>query len=170
MHTCTDSRLSTVAVEEGVSEDRQTDRQEKAEADMVHDHPQRRDPYPPRSGYLVPVVSLALSLPTLVGTLALGGVALYHALTGQALDVSVPPLVQSPLGFSLAVCYLAFGPVLGGILCLTQRTHTEQVYGSALLLGYKMKRLNTLALWSAGLAISVLLLLVVVGLVLRGRT
>lgn len=137
---------------------------------MVQDHPQHGAPYPSRSGYLMPVVSLALSLPTLVGALGLGGVALYHALTGQTLNVSVPPFLQSPLAFGGVVCYLVFGPMLGGVLCLTQRTRTEQVYGSVLLLGFRMKRLNTLALWSAGLAMSLLMLLVVVGMVLRGGT
>jgi hypothetical protein len=91
-------------------------------------------------------MSLALSLPTLIGALALSGVALYHALRGQVLDVSAPPVLQSPLGFAVVVCYLMLGPILGGILCLTHRTRTEQVYGSVLLLGFRMKRLNTVAL------------------------
>lgn len=120
---------------------------------MMQHHPHRGAPYAPRLGYLVPLVSLALSLPTLVVVLTLSGVMLYHTLTRHTLDVSAPPFLQSPLGFALVVCYIVFGPVLGCVLCLTQRTRTEQVYGSVLLLGFSMKRLNTFALSIAGLAV-----------------
>lgn len=73
---------------------------------MVEDHPNRELPYAPGVGYLVPLVSLALSLPTLVGALTLSGAALYHALTGQTLGISAPSILQSPLGFAVLVCYL----------------------------------------------------------------
>lgn len=137
---------------------------------MTQDLRDHKAPYASRTGYLVPFASLALSLPTLVTVVGLGSVALYHALTGYTLAVSTPPLLQSPLAFAAMVCYLVLGPMLGAILCLTQRTRAEQRYGSALLLGYQMKRLNTLALCSAALAIAALMLLVVAGMLLRSGT
>jgi hypothetical protein len=51
------------------------------------------------------------------------------------------------------------------VLCTTQRTRAEQVYGSALLLGYRMKRLNTIALWCAALGIAMLPLIAFVSVV-----
>ncbi|MGZ3600201.1 MAG: hypothetical protein ACXWQ5_10890 [Ktedonobacterales bacterium] len=137
---------------------------------MMEDHPNGEAPYEPHVGYLVPRVSLALSLPTLVGALTLSGVALYHALTGQTFGISAPPFLQSPLGFAVVVCTFVFGPILGGMLCLTQRTRTEQIYGSALLLGFRMKSMNTLALYTAGLPMGVLMLPLIVGMLLRGGT
>src|SRR4051794_5975822 len=95
---------------------------------MVKDHPNRAAPYAPRAGYLVALVSLALSLPTLVGALTLSGAARYHALMGQTLGISAPPILQLPVGFAVLVCNLVFGPTLAGILCLTQRTRSEQIY------------------------------------------
>lgn len=137
---------------------------------MTQDPRDQGAPYPSRRGYFVPLVSLTLSLPTLVCALTLVSAALYHALTGRALDAGISSVVLPPPAFAVGVCYLVLGPVLGGVLCLSQRTQTEQRYGSVLLLGFRMKRLNTLALYSAGLAIAVLMLLVVAGMLLRGGT
>lgn len=127
-------------------------------------------PYAPARGYLVPLVSLALSLPPLLILLGVALLAAYHALTGQNFDTSAPPTFVSPLAFGLAVCYIVLGPFAAVVLCLTQRTRAEQTYGSALLLGYRMKRLNTMALYSAGLAIGVIVLFLCSGLVFRMGT
>lgn len=129
-----------------------------------------RAPYAPARGYLVPFVSLALSLPTLVFVLAVALMAAYHALTGRTFSESAQPVLVSPLAFGLAICYLMLGPFAALALCLTQRTRAEQTYGSVLLLGYRMKRLNTIALYSAGLAICIIALFLCSGLVLRMGT
>ncbi len=108
-------------------------------------------PYAPRRGYIIPVISLALSLPALFCILGVGVLAVANALTGYTLSLSASPL-RSPLGYAALVCYIIFGPMLGVILCLSQRGLAEQRYGSDLLLGYRMKRLNTIALTIAGVA------------------
>lgn len=109
--------------------------------------------YAPRRGYIIPFVSLALSLPALLCIIGIGALAAANALTGYTLSLSAPPL-RSPLGYAALVCYVIFGPVLGVILCLSQRGLAEQRYGSDLLLGYRMKRLNTIALTIAGVAMA----------------
>ena len=57
--------------------------------------------------------------------------------------------------------------MLALVLCTTQRTRAEQLYGSALLLGFRIKRLNALALWCAGIALGMLPLMVVVSVVVN---
>ncbi len=131
--------------------------------------PSQHTPYAPRSGYIIPVVSLALSIPSLVTTCGVCALAAVHGLTGYNLPLSAPPL-RSALGFTALVCYLVFGPVLAVIICASQRARAERVYGSDLLLGYRMKRLNTIALWSAGAAICALMLVLFLSLALRGGT
>lgn len=110
----------------------------------------------------MPIVSFALSLPTLLVALVLTALAIVHAATGSNLDANLgaPAAVQLPVGFALMWLYFLLGPMLGAVICLTQRTRTEETYGSVHLLGFRMKRLNTLALWSAGLALGALVLLV----------
>ncbi len=83
--------------------------------------------------------------------LSAGVLAVANALTGYTLSVSAPPL-KSPLSHAALVCYIIFGPMLGLILCLSQRGLAEQRYGSNLLLGYRMKRFNAIALTIAGMA------------------
>ncbi|HZC04199.1 MAG TPA: hypothetical protein VE338_01020 [Ktedonobacterales bacterium] len=129
----------------------------------------RQSPYAPRRGYLIPALSLALSVPSLIATFSLSALAITHALTGYNLPVSMPPL-QSALEFTVIVCYIVFGPMLGLILCVSQRARAEQLYGSDLLLGYRMRRLNTIALWSAGVAISAMMLVLLLTMALRGGT
>ena len=120
-----------------------------------------RAPYAPRRGYLLPFVSLALSLPPLLFALAACSIAIYHAATGLTLDV-VAPALQSAAAYGVIVCYIVFGPLIGLILCLTQRGLAQQAYGSDLMLGYRMKRLNTLALSVAAVAVCTVFLLIVV--------
>ena len=116
---------------------------------MLHRFPPA--PYAPRRGYLIPVISLALSASALLCILSAGVLAVANALTGYTLSVSAPPL-KSPLSHAALVCYIIFGPMLGLILCLSQRGLAEQRYGSNLLLGYRMKRFNAIALTIAGVA------------------
>ena len=59
------------------------------------------------------------------------------------------------------------GPMLALVLCTAQRTRAEQLYGSALLLGVRIKRLNAIALWCAGIALALLPLVVVVSAVVN---
>lgn len=134
-----------------------------------HAHPDPT-PYAPARGYLVPILSLALSLPPLLCTLSLFTLATYHAATGGSFNAGGSAVLLPPLVFGLALCYIVLGPMAAFVLCLTQRTRAEQTYGSALLLGYRMKRLNTIALCCAGLAVAVLVLLLAAGMVLRGGT
>lgn len=126
--------------------------------------PSNRTPYAPARGILVPVVGIALSLPTLVIglTLALSGV--YMAVTGRSVYAGGPQVLLVPVPVCL---YLILGPMIALVLCTTQRTRAEQVYGSALLLGFKIKRLNKVALWCAGLALSMLPLIAVVSVVVN---
>ena len=131
--------------------------------------PSQQAPYAPRRGYIVPVVSLALSIPSLLATFSLCALAALHALTGYNLPVSTPPL-RSALGFTALVCYIVFGPLLAVIICVSQRARAEQVYGSDLLLGYRMKRMNTIALMSAGAAICAMMLVLALSFVLRAGT
>lgn len=131
--------------------------------------PSQQAPYAPRRGYIVPAVSLALSIPSLLAMFGLCALAALHALTGYNLPVSAPPL-RSALGFTALVCYIVFGPLLAVIICVSQRARAEQVYGSDLLLGYRMKRMNTIALLSAGAAICAMMLALVVSFVLRAGT
>ena len=121
-------------------------------------------PFAPARAYALPLASLALSLPTLVLGLALCVWAIIHALTGRVLNVTTPPFLQSSLGYAVGVIYFLLGPTLGAVLCLMQRTRARFIYGSVHLLGFRMKRLNTLALCGAGLAMGVLALLVALSL------
>lgn len=53
-----------------------------------------------------------------------------------------PAFLQSPLAFGVVACYIVFALMLGCIICLKQRTRIEQVHGSVLLLGFRMKHMN----------------------------
>jgi hypothetical protein len=110
--------------------------------------------FEPAFGYLVPIASLASSLPTLVFDI----VVTYHTLTGNTFDTSARSIQIPPVAFAIGCLWIVFGPFLGTILCLAQRTHAEQTYGSVHLLGYKIKRLNTIALYMAVLALGLFLL------------
>jgi hypothetical protein len=136
------------------------------ERHMASDDHSNAAPFPPGRQYAVPLASLALSLPTLVLGLALSVWTVIHALTGRILSVTTPPFLQSSFGYGLGVRYFLLGPTLGAVLCLMQRSRARFIYGSVHLLGFRMKRLNTLALCGAGLAMGALALLVVLNLAL----
>lgn len=110
--------------------------------------------FEPAFGYLVPIASLALSLPTLVFDIAVT----YHTLTGNTFDTSERGIQAPPFAFAFGCLCIVFGPLLGLIICIVQRTHAEQTYGSVHLLGFRIKRLNTIALYIAILALGLLLL------------
>lgn len=120
---------------------------------MSSHHQHIHAPFASARGYLIPVLSFALSLPTLV----VSALTTYHALTGYTFDVSTQVVQVSPLVFGFGSLYIIFGPVLGSIICITQRTRAEQIYGSVHLLGFRIKRMNTIALYIAALALGLLL-------------
>lgn len=128
------------------------------------DESPNRAPYAPAWGILLPVASILLSAPTLVTGLSLVVSGTYLAISGRSLYSGGPQVLQVPVPFCL---YLVLGPMIALVLCTTQRTRAEQMYGSALLLGFKIKRLNTVALWCAGLALSTLPLIAVVSAVVN---
>ncbi len=116
---------------------------------LFHNH-HSQTPFASAYGYLIPGASLVLSLPTLAVDLVL----ISHAVTG----FSIQTVIQiSPFASAFGCLYIVFGPILGGLLCVTQRARAEQTYGSVHLLGFKMKRMNTIALYVAGLALGLLL-------------
>lgn len=130
---------------------------------MESDH-SGRAPYAPSRAFLVPVASIVLSLPTLFVGLFLVVAGVYRAISGSSLYTGATEVVQVPV---LACLFLILGPMLALVLCTTQRTRAEQVYGSALLLGFRIKRLNTIALWCAGLALAMLPLMAAVSVVVN---
>lgn len=111
-----------------------------------------RAPFAPRVGYMIPCVSLVVSLVSLATLTSLGGVAVYHALTGRQL--ATPPVLIPPVMFAAGVCFVTLGPMLSVLLCLAQRAHAQQTYGSDMFLGYRMKRMNTVALYCGALAVA----------------
>lgn len=121
--------------------------------------------------YLVPAVSLVLSLPALLCLLALCAVAGYHALTGHALDLSAAqPLLQRPVVPGLLLLYVVFGPMLGVVLCVLQRVRMLGASGGSRVRRVRPSAADGLALGTAGLALGVLMLLVVVSMILRAGT
>lgn len=127
-------------------------------------------PYAPRRDFAIPIASLALSFPALVAMPTFVGLALYHALSGRDLIAGAAPILLPSALVTLAICLIFFGPVLALMLCVTQRARAEQVYGADFYLGYSIKRLNTIALYCAGLALAFVTLTLVSGLVLRAGT
>lgn len=125
---------------------------------------QTRAPYAPSRAFLVPIVSIVLSLPTLFIGLFLVISGTYRAISGGSLYTGAGAAVEIP---ALVCMGLVLGPMLGLVLCTTQRTRAEQVYGSALLLGFRIKRLNTIALWCGGLALAMLPLMAAVSVVVN---
>ncbi len=119
---------------------------------LFHNH-HSQAPFASAYGYLIPGASLALSLPTLAVDLVL----ISHAVTGYSFDINTSLIHISPFASAFGCLYIVFGPILGGLLCVTQRARAEQTYGSVHLLGFKMKRMNTIALYVAGLALGLLL-------------
>lgn len=124
-----------------------------------------RAPYAPARDILVPFISLALSLPTiLIGLLWVISVAATSVpLIGHGLSTGAPPSLMVPWPVCL---WTLLGPVTAGMLCVTQRTRAQERYGSALLLGYRIMRWNTLALQCAVVAMVLLPVLGVVTIVL----
>jgi F0F1-type ATP synthase assembly protein I len=101
---------------------------------------------------------------------ALVGLALYHALSGRDLIAGRATILLPSALVTLAICLIVFGPMLALMLCVTQRARAEQVYGADFYLGYSIKRLNTIALYCAGLALAFVTLTIFSGLVLRAGT
>jgi hypothetical protein len=122
----------------------------------------KRAPYAPAYGILVPIVSIALSLPTILIGIVWVSAGAYFLVTGHGLNVNSSSTLQVPAPVCLA---LVFGPMASAVLCTTQRTRAEQVYGSALLLGYRMRQLNRIAPWCAALGIAMLPAIAVVSVV-----
>lgn len=127
-------------------------------------------PYAPRRGYAIPIASLALSFPALVTMPTLLGLALYHALSGRDLIAGASPILLPSALATLALCLILFGPMLALMLCVTQRARAEQIYGAVFYLGYRMKRLNTIALRCAVLALAFVTCAIFSGLLLRAGT
>lgn len=125
---------------------------------------QTRAPYAPSRAFLVPSLSIVLSLPTFFIGLFLVISGIYRAISGGSLYTGATAVVQVP---ALACLVLVLGPMLALVLCTTQRTRAEQIYGSALLLGFRIKRLNTIALWFAALALAMLPLMAAVSVVVN---
>lgn len=127
-------------------------------------------PYAPRRGFAIPIASLVLSFPALVAMPTVLGLALYHTLSRRDLiagnaTIALPSAVVTPV-----ICLILFGPMLALIMCVTQRARAEQVYGADFYLGYRMKRLNTIALYCAGFALAFVTLTIFSGLLLRAGT
>ena len=122
----------------------------------------RRRPYAPRYSILVPIVSIALSVPTVLLGVVWIAAGAYYLVTGRGLFVNSASTLDVPVPVCLA---LVFGPMAAAVLCTTRRTRAEQVYGSALLLGYRLRRLNRFALWCAALGIVTLPAIFVVSVV-----
>ncbi len=123
-------------------------------------------PYAPARDILVPIASLALSLPTIVIGLLWVIAAATSApllLLGHSLSTGAPRSLMIPWPVCL---WTLLGPITAGMLCVTQRTRAQERYGSALLLGYRIMRWNTLALQCAVVAMVLLPALGVVTIVL----
>lgn len=127
-------------------------------------------PYAPRRGFVIPIASLVLSVPALVAMPTFLGLALYHTLSRRDLITGSATIVLPSEAVTLVVCLILFGPMLALIMCVTQRARAEQVYGADFYLGYRMKRLNTIALYCAGLALAFVTLTIFSGLLLRVGT
>jgi hypothetical protein len=124
-----------------------------------------RAPFASGHALLVPIVSLALSLPTLFTELIAVGINAYEIVTRRALVTTAQTLQLPGLGVGLGCLYLVMGPLVAIVLCITQRTRAEQQYGSALLLGFRIKRLNTLALRAAAGALCMIGVVVVLSVI-----
>jgi hypothetical protein len=124
----------------------------------------RHAPYAPTRALLVPIVSIVISAPTLLIGLLLVVSGTYLAIFGHSLYAGTPLVMQVPVPLCL---FLVLGPVLALVLCTTQRTRAEQMYGSSLLLGFRIKRLNALALWCAALALATLPLIAIISAVVN---
>lgn len=121
-----------------------------------------RAPYAPARGILVPILSLALSLPTILVGIAWVAAATYALLAGHGIYTGAPRSLPVPW----PVCmWVLLGPLLALALCASQRGRAEELYGSALLLGYRIKRWNTVALWCAAAALLMLPVMAVVSIV-----
>ena len=130
---------------------------------MVNDSSSRA-PYAPARALLVPIVSIVISAPTLLIGLLLVISGTYLALFGHSLYASTPLVVQVPVPMCL---FLVLGPMAALVLCTSQRTRAEQAYGSSLLLGFRIKRLNAVALWCAALALATLPLITIISAVVN---
>ncbi|HEX8983349.1 MAG TPA: hypothetical protein VF792_11295 [Ktedonobacterales bacterium] len=127
-------------------------------------------PYAPRRDFAVPIVSLALTVPALVAPPTAAALALFHAISGRDLSAGAGAILLPSPVFTLAICLILFGPMLALMLCVTQRARAEQTYGADFYLGYRMKRLNTIALGCAGTGLAVVTLTIFSGLLLRAGT
>lgn len=119
--------------------------------------------HPRRGALLIPLASLALSVPPLVGILALTGLGLSYGLTGHAIGGATTSLVISPVVFALVVCYLILGPMLAAILCVVQRAQGP-------LPDLRAQAITRLALVAAGCTVAITVFLICLGFVLRAGT
>lgn len=114
---------------------------------------------------------LLLSLPTLVGPLALSAIGGYYGLTGHTTDLgALNCVLQWPLAPVLLLLYAVFGPMAGVVVCLLRRVRAEDTPGDGPSLAVPLARMNTAALCIAPLAAGLVLLLVGTGMLVRGGT
>ncbi len=130
---------------------------------MANDRP-RRTPFEPSLGIAVPLVSLALSMPTNLLGLAAIVISADEVITRRSLVATSQVVTLPGLGVGLGCLYLVMGPLVAVVMCISQRTHAEQAYGSSLLLGFRIKRLNTIALRSAVLALCMIAVMFIIAI------
>lgn len=124
----------------------------------------------PRGAVLVPLVSLAFSVPPLLVVLAAGGMIVYLALTGQPLGSAVPSILVSGSLVRLGVSYVILGPMLAIVLCVSQRARSRPDPRGSSALRITGRSLDSVALVIAGLAVAVMLLAIATGMLLRQGT
>jgi hypothetical protein len=123
------------------------------------------------SWYIIPVLGIILSLPTLLACLAFVALVGYEIMIGDMkgtlllsiLDGLQPSLVPFLL-------YIVFGPIFTCVLCTVQLSRARQEGASVSIAGSTMYRITRRVLFFAAITICVLVLMGGVARIIRGPT
>jgi ABC-type Fe3+-siderophore transport system permease subunit len=124
-----------------------------------------------RSWYVIPIVGVVLSLPTLLSCLVLVALVYYEVIIRDmrgTLVLSVLNLLRPSLAPLLL--YIVFGPIFTCILCTLQLSWVAQDASLAATAGSNVQRITRMVLFLAAIALCVLILTGGVARIIRGPT
>lgn len=123
------------------------------------------------SWYIVPVLGVILSLPTLLTCLVFVALVGYEIVIGDMKGTLLLSILHD-LQPSLApfLLYIVFGPIFTCVLCTMQLSRASQQDALATLAGSSMYRITRRVLLFAGVTLCLLVLLGGVARIIRGPT
>lgn len=123
------------------------------------------------SWYIVPVLGIVLSLPTLLTCLAFVALVGYEIMIGDMKGTLLLSILHEfQPSFAPFLLYIVFGPIFTCVLCTVQISRASQEGELVAMAGSSMYRITRRVLFFAAITLCVLVLLGGVARIIRGPT